>query len=127
MSIQTILLVDDDDNIRMIAQMSLEDDWTVSPVSSGRQAIEAIRDSKPDLILLDMMMPGMDGAETIQRLKADPSSADVPVIFMTAKIQSQELAKYLELGAVGVITKPFDPMTLPDEIRRIVASIPARS
>lgn len=120
MSIQTILLVDDDDNIRMIAQMSLEEDWEISLASSGRQALEMVKSKKPDLIMLDMMMPGMDGAETIKHLKADPDSADIPVIFMTAKIQSQELAKYIELGALGVITKPFDPMTIPDEVRKIV-------
>ena len=73
----------------------------------------------PDLVLLDVMMPGMDGPETLRRLRELPSVARTPVVFMTAKVQSRDLERYHELGAAEVIFKPFDPMTLSDQVRRI--------
>ena len=120
--IQKILLVDDDPNIQMIAQIGLEDrpEWKVSLASSGNEAIEKFISEKPDLIILDMMMPGMDGVTTLAKIKEQPESGCVPVIFMTAKVQKHEIEKYLSTGVAGVITKPFDPMTLTQDIINIV-------
>ncbi|HEY9712006.1 MAG TPA: response regulator, partial [Chroococcales cyanobacterium] len=119
-----ILLVDDDDNIRTIAVIGLEDvpDWTVIEASSGHAALQIAREERPDLILLDMMMPGMDGVMTMQKLQEQPETAGIPIIFMTAKVQTHEIASYRKLGARGVIVKPFDPITLPDDITAILDS-----
>lgn len=116
MEIRTILLVDDDPNIRKLAKMSLErvGHWQVSLAASGVEAIDAVLCQKPDLVILDVMMPGIDGVTTLTKLKAQ--SPKLPVILMTAKVQTEEIAEYLQLGAVGVIMKPFDPMLLPKEI-----------
>ena len=116
-----ILVVDDDDNIRTIAQMALEDDdIQVIEADSGASAIEIASSEKPDLILLDMMMPEMDGKTTCKKLKEQPLLEKTPVIFLTAKVQTHEVGTYQDYGAVGVISKPFDPMTLPEEIDRIL-------
>ncbi len=122
MAIRKVLLVDDEDDIRTIGNLSLSrvGGWQTVLASSGAEAVTKAAAEQPDLILLDVMMPGMDGPTTFGRLRADPATATTPVIFMTAKVQKQEVARYLELGAVGVIAKPFDPMTLPGEIRRLV-------
>lgn len=124
MKIQKILLVDDDHNIQLIAQMGLEDrpDWCVVTASSGPEALEKVKEENPDLILLDMMMPGMDGKTTYSKLREQSSGSRIPVIFMTAKVQSHEMQSYLDLGAAGVISKPFDPMTLSQEIAAIVGA-----
>ncbi|RKG85169.1 response regulator [Corallococcus praedator] len=121
-TIQKVLLVDDEDDIRTIGQLSLSrvGKWQTVLASSGAEALEKAATEVPDLILLDVMMPGMDGPTTFGRLRAQAATANTPIIFMTAKIQKQEVARYLELGAVGVIGKPFDPMTLPQEIRKLV-------
>ena len=122
-SIKTVLLVDDDQNIRFVAQMSLEGltPWEVIAAESGEDALKRVAEKTPDVILLDMMMPGMDGPATFAKLKERPELTSVPVIFMTAKVQTHEIEGYRQLGAAGVITKPFDPMSLADEIRQIVS------
>lgn len=121
MTLSKILLVDDDDNIRTIAQISLEDDYQVEVVSSGLEALEAAARLQPDLILLDVMMPGLDGKATFARLQENPALCGIPVIFMTAKVLSHEIDFYLGLGAAAVITKPFDPMKLAGEVQEIWA------
>ncbi len=89
--------------------------------SSGAEARSGIAAAfQPDVILLDMMMPGMDGVTALAKLRAQPETAHIPVIFVTAKVQRQEVAEYLALGAAGVVSKPFDPMALPAEVRRLV-------
>jgi CheY-like chemotaxis protein len=122
MTIRKVLLVDDEDDIRTIGQLSLSrvGGWQTVLASSGAEAVSKAAAEGPDLILLDVMMPGMDGPTTLGKLRAQEATAKTPVIFMTAKIQKQEVARYLELGAVGVIGKPFDPMTLPAEIKRLL-------
>jgi CheY-like chemotaxis protein len=122
MTIRKVLLVDDEDDIRTIGQLSLSrvGGWQTVLASSGAEALSKAAAEGPDLILLDVMMPGMDGPTTLGKLRAQEATAKTPVIFMTAKIQKQEVARYLELGAVGVIGKPFDPMTLPAEIKRLL-------
>lgn len=121
-TIHSVLLVDDDQNIRFVAQMSLEGltKWEIVLAESGEDALKKVSEKRPDIILLDMMMPGMDGPTTFAKLKEKPELASVPVIFMTAKVQTHEIESYRQLGAAGVITKPFDPMKLADEIRQIV-------
>lgn len=120
--IQKILMVDDDLSILMIAQISLTKVgmWQVKTVDSGTKALDEIDEFKPDLILLDVMMPGMDGPTTFKQLRDNASFASTPVIFMTAKVQPTEVESYCKLGAAGVISKPFDPMTLPAEIRKLL-------
>lgn len=120
MQIDKVLLVDDDQNIRFVVQMALEGltSWKVLLADSGAEALKIVDQERPDLILLDMMMPGMDGPTTYTRLKAQ--GVLVPVIFMTAKVQTHEVEDHLKLGAAGVIAKPFDPMTLHKEIARIL-------
>jgi CheY-like chemotaxis protein len=122
MTIRKVLLVDDEDDIRTIGQLSLSrvGGWQTVLAASGAEAVTKAAAEQPDLILLDVMMPGMDGPTTLGRLRAQEATAKTPVIFMTAKIQKQEVARYLELGAVGVIGKPFDPMTLPAEIKKLL-------
>lgn len=124
MEIQKVLMVDDDQDIRRICQVSLTHvgKWKVFLASSGFEALETASREKPDVILLDVMMPGMDGPTTLSKLREDPDLAAVPVILMTAKVQKHEVEKYTSLGAAGVISKPFDPMTLPAEIKRLLAS-----
>jgi two-component system OmpR family response regulator len=116
-----ILLVDDEAEVRAIARMSLEvvGGLEVDECGSGSEALAAAPAFRPDLILLDVMMPNLDGVQTLAALRLLPSTAGIPVIFMTAKVQPAEVAAYESLGAIGVIPKPFSPMALPDEIRRL--------
>jgi len=118
-----ILYVEDEPDIRAIAQMALEavGGFTVIVCSSGSEALAAAPTAQADLLLLDVMMPGMDGPSTLKALRALPATADTPVIFMTAKVQAAEVAQYRELGAIDVIHKPFDPMELSAQISRIWA------
>ena len=87
--------------------------------SSGQEALDKGEAFNPDLILLDVMMPGLDGPTTLQELRKLPSMGEIPAIFMTAKVQPQEVAHYKEIGAVDVIVKPFDPTTLSSELNNI--------
>ena len=119
MQLSKILLVDDDENIRTIALLSLEDDYQVEVATSGLTAIQMAQKNKPDLILLDVMMPGIDGKATFEKLQEMPDLAKIPVVFMTAKVQTHEIDFYIKLGAAGVITKPFDPMTLASDVHNI--------
>ncbi|TPN83144.1 response regulator [Mesorhizobium sp. CU2] len=119
-----ILYVDDEDDIREIAQMSLELDPEFE-VRSSPSGIKALADAaawRPDLILLDVMMPDMDGPETLKRLGESPATALIPVVFITARTQTHEVERYLAMGAVGVIAKPFDPMALAGEVRKLLSS-----
>jgi len=124
-TIKKVMLVDDDQNIRLVAQMTLEGltEWQVVVADSGKAAVETAAKEKPDLIMLDVMMPEMDGPTTFMKLQENLDLRGIPVIFMTAKIQTHELENYLKLGAAGVISKPFDPMTLPDEIGKILSTV----
>jgi two-component system OmpR family response regulator len=114
-----ILCADDEADIRLILSLALGLDPTfqVEIVSSGLEAVERARSERFDAILLDGMMPGMDGYEACRRLKADAETAAIPVVFLTAKTQKDEVARALELGAVACLMKPFDPLTLASELR----------
>ena len=116
-----ILMVEDEPDIQTVAKLSLESigGFTVEVCSSGQEAIDKALEVSPDLILLDVMMPGMDGPTTLQELKKIPELSETPVVFMTAKVQPQEIQQYKEYGAIDVIPKPFDPMTLADTLNNI--------
>jgi CheY-like chemotaxis protein len=125
MSQKHILLVDDEDDIREVAALSLRAiaGWQVSSSSGGAQGIAMARAERPDAILLDVMMPDVDGPATLRRLLADPQTRDIPVIFLTAKAQSDERRAFATLGVAGTLTKPFDPMTLSDQITAILGGV----
>jgi CheY-like chemotaxis protein len=128
MGLTKVLLCDDEPDIRRIAEITLTrvGKLAVTLASSGAQAIDLAGRERPDVILLDVMMPDLDGPSTFERLRADPATAAIPVIFMTAKAQKHEVAAFRALGAAGVIPKPFDPMALPAEVRRILSESQAR-
>jgi two-component system OmpR family response regulator len=119
-----ILYVEDEPDIRVVAQMALEavGGFAVIACASGREALSAAPQARADLLLLDVMMPVMDGPSTLKALRELPATAHTPVIFMTAKVQASEVAQYKGLGALEVIPKPFDPMELSAQIQRIWAS-----
>jgi CheY-like chemotaxis protein len=118
MTMPTVLVVDDDEMIRQLTEMSLEsvNGWTVLTASGGVDAIEMARRHHPDAMLLDMMMPDMDGLTTFQHLQDDESTRDIPVILFTAKSTVGQQQPWDGYAISGVIAKPFDPMTLGDEI-----------
>lgn len=121
-ALQTILYVEDDNDIQTVARIALEavGGFTVKICGSGREALDAIESGfAPDLILLDVMMPEMDGPTTLVSLRKLVPTAATPVIFMTAKAQGSEIAHYKSLGAIGVVAKPFDPMQLPHQVREL--------
>ncbi len=124
-ALRHILFVEDDPDIQVVAAMALESlgGFSVTTCSSGNEALSRFPDLAPDLVLLDVMMPGMDGPATLKALRLLPEAATVPVIFMTARVQAQEMSLYRELGAVDVIAKPFDPMTLAETVRSIWRSL----
>jgi len=119
--LQKILYAEDEPDIQSIAQMALEmmGGYTLKTCNNGQEAVDAAEDFMPDLILLDVMMPSMDGPTALAEIKKIPSLADIPVIFMTAKVQHQEIEDYKAMGAIDVIAKPFDPMTLPETIKKL--------
>ncbi len=122
MKITKIMIVDDDEDICTVVELAARrvGGWDVVVAASGQEALAKARSERPDVILLDAMMPVLDGPATLVKLREEPSTATIPVIFLTAKVQRREVEHYKELGAIGVIRKPFDAMTLPDEVRRIL-------
>lgn len=117
-----ILLIDDELDIREVAALSLETvaGWKVTSASSGREGVELAKTTHPDAILLDVMMPEHDGPATLQSLRADAATAAIPIIFLTAKLQSIEHARLRAMGATGTVAKPFDPMTLARQVSEIL-------
>jgi len=115
-----VFYVDDDEDIRSIVQFALEDDEQIELVlcESGAQALQRLAEKQPDLILLDVMMPAMDGPEVLSRIRLMPTLSQVPVVFITAKVQPSEIRQFKALGAMDVIIKPFDPMELPEQVKR---------
>lgn len=122
MSTRRILIVDDEPEIREVTQMSLEmvSGWQVLTAGSGDEGIAKAKEEKPDAILLDAMMPGMDGAATFEKLQADPSTKQIPVIMFTAKVQPADRKRFGDLGVRQVIAKPFDPVKLGSQIAAIL-------
>ncbi len=122
-AIKNVILVDDDTNITFLTKLALDEltDWKVMEASSGAQALEMVETFTPDLILLDAMMPDMDGRTTYGKLREIAALNSTYIIFVTAKIQPDDISQFCDLGADGVITKPFDPITLVEEIERVLS------
>jgi CheY-like chemotaxis protein len=113
-----ILIIDDEDDIREVAALSLETvaGWEVAVASSGAQGLVRAAEYNPDAILLDVMMPGMDGPSTFRELRKNPLTARIPVLLLTAKVQSNDQRRFADLGVEAVLFKPFDPLTLSAQI-----------
>ena len=122
MATKRVLLVDDEEDIREVAKVSLEmvGGLEVVTASSGSEGLEKARAEMPDAILLDVMMPDMDGPTTVHKLQADATIQHIPVILLTAKVQGADRRRFSDLGVTGVIAKPFDPMSLPFEVIQIL-------
>lgn len=116
-----ILLADDEPDIRTICAMALEKlgGFQVKACASGQEVLDCIEDFGPDLVVLDVRMPGLDGPDTLTRLKRRATTADTPVAFLTAQSQRKDVDRYKGLGAVEVLAKPFDPMTLSDDVQAL--------
>lgn len=117
-----ILLIDDEDDIREVASLTLEATagWDVISANSGRNGINAALNDKPEAILMDVMMPEMDGPTTFREMQKIPELADIPVILLTAKVQGVDQRRFADLGVAAVLFKPFDPMTLAQQIADVL-------
>jgi CheY-like chemotaxis protein len=117
-----VLIVDDEDDIRRIAKIALTrvGQMDVIEASSGIEGVRKAAEERPDVVLLDVMMPGLDGPSTLAALRSDAATALLPVVFLTAKAMASEVERLKGLGARGVLTKPFDPMTLASDLRTIL-------
>lgn len=115
-------MIDDDADIRRVASLSLArvGKMEVVDASGGLEGVRKATAEKPDAILLDVMMPGLDGPATLAALRSNPATAAIPVIFLTAKAMASEIQRLTSLGAAGVLTKPFDPMALPEQLRTLL-------
>lgn len=122
MSLRKILIIDDEEDIREVATLTLETmaGFEVITASDGISGVSKAEQEQPDVILLDVMMPGVDGMVTFERLRQNDSTREIPVVFMTAKVQAADRKRLSDLGARGIISKPFDPMTLADEVIALV-------
>lgn len=123
-----ILCADDEDDIRTILQLSLGLDATIEAevLPSGEALLARVLEGTWDAVVLDAMMPGLDGYETCRRLKSNPVTQHIPVVFLTAKTQRQEISRALEVGAVASLEKPFDPMTLAAQVRTAIGTAGGR-
>ncbi|WP_077147511.1 response regulator [Sphingopyxis sp. KK2] len=117
-----VLYIDDEDDIREVAEMALELDpgFEVRTCASGQEGLAAAREWQPRLILLDVMMPELDGPGVLERLRQDPATAAIPVVFITARTQAHEVERLRGLGARGVLAKPFDAMALAGQVRALL-------
>jgi CheY-like chemotaxis protein len=117
-----ILIIDDEDDIREVAGLSLETvaGWEVVLADSGAQGLARAAEHQPDAVLLDVMMPGMDGPTTFRELRKNPITSHIPVILLTAKVQSSDQKRFADLGVEAVLFKPFDPLNLSDQISAVL-------
>jgi CheY-like chemotaxis protein len=117
-----ILIIDDEDDIREVAALSLETvaGWDVIVASSGPQGILRAAEHQPDAILLDVMMPGMDGPTTFRELRKNPATSHIPVMLLTAKVQGPDQRRFADLGVEAILTKPFDPLTLASQMEAVL-------
>jgi len=117
-----VLIIDDEDDIREVAALSLESvaGWEVVTANSGSQGLARALEYQPDAILLDVMMPGMDGPTTFRELRKNPATAKIPVLLLTAKVQSSDQRRFADLGVEAVLFKPFDPLTLSTQIAGVL-------
>jgi CheY-like chemotaxis protein/HPt (histidine-containing phosphotransfer) domain-containing protein len=125
-TIRKVLLVDDEPDIRRVGELSLRavGGWRVVLADSGSKVVALARTERPDVILLDVMMPDVDGPTTLELLRADPDTRSIPVVFLSARVMRDGVDHYLSLGAAGVLAKPFDPMSLAADLTRILAGAP---
>jgi CheY-like chemotaxis protein len=116
------LIIDDEDDIREVAALSLETiaGWEVFVANSGTQGLARAIEHQPDAILLDVMMPGMDGPTTFRELRKNPATARIPVLLLTAKVQSSDQRRFADLGVEAILLKPFDPLTLSTQIATVL-------
>jgi two-component system OmpR family response regulator len=121
MNLERILYAEDEPDIQAVAKLALEmlGGFKVLICGNGTETLEKVKDFAPNLILLDVMMPGMDGPTTLAHLRTDPATASIPVVFLTAKVQAAEVAQYQALGALTVLAKPFNPMTLAAQVKEV--------
>lgn len=119
--LKKILYAEDEPDVQTIVELTVQtmSDYEIKVCNNGKKLLECVEEYSPDLILLDVMMPEMDGPTTFKNLQANENTKKIPVIFMTAKAQVHEIEIFKELGALGIITKPFDPMDLCNEIEQI--------
>lgn len=119
--LERLMYIEDEPDIRLVAEIALAQvaGFNVKICKDGNEGLAFINDFKPQLVLLDVMMPGMDGPQILNKIKALDEFKQIPIVFITAKAQAEEIAKLKKLGAESVITKPFNPMTLGDNIRTI--------
>ncbi|MFB6350248.1 MAG: response regulator [Bradymonadaceae bacterium] len=124
-TLRKILVVEDDPHIREVAQMALErtGDLEVATCGKGADAYDHVREFAPDLVLLDVMMPEVDGLEVFEQLQADETTSSVPVVLLTARAQPDELEEYHQRGVADVIVKPFDPVALPEQVRDVWSTL----
>jgi CheY-like chemotaxis protein len=117
-----VLIIDDEDDIREVAGLSLEatTDWSILTASSGREGIQVAAAEKPDAILMDVMMPEMDGPTTFKQLQLNPETAGIPVVLLTAKVQGVDQRRFAGLGVAAILFKPFDPLTLAAQISEVL-------
>ncbi len=122
MAVTRVMLVEDDADIQTVVRLSLKMRGVsdVLVMENGEECLAHVREFRPDVILLDVMMPKLDGYETCRRLKENPATREIPVIFLTAKTQHYEVDKGLDLGAAGYLTKPFDPMKLHEQVMELL-------
>jgi CheY-like chemotaxis protein len=116
-----VLVIEDEPDLRLVVRLSLrERGFTVLEAAGGADGLDLARTEQPDLVLLDVMMPGMDGQATFEALRADPATGTIPVVFLTAKAMPAELDRLRSLGAAAVLVKPFDPLALAGELEQVV-------
>jgi CheY-like chemotaxis protein len=117
-----ILIIDDEEDIREVAALSLETvaGWTVITANSGAQGLARAIEHQPDAILLDVMMPGMDGPTTFRELRKNSATASIPVLLLTAKVQASDQRRFADLGVQAILFKPFDPLTLAQQISNVL-------
>lgn len=122
MATKRILIIDDEDDIREVAQTSLEirGGWEVLTASSGTEGLFKAETEQPDVVLLDVMLPDLNGPATFDKLQGNPVTRQIPVIMLTAKVQATEQRQLLSLGVAAVLTKPFDPIILADQVAEIL-------
>jgi CheY-like chemotaxis protein len=119
---RSVLIIDDEEDVRAVAALCLETvaGWEVAMASSGAQGVARAESLQPEAILLDVMMPGMDGRATFAALQKNPRTAAIPVVLLTAKTESSERQQLAAMGVAGVLSKPFDPLKLPGEIAAVL-------
>ncbi|MEG4218248.1 response regulator [Microcoleus sp. Pol14C6] len=117
-----ILIVDDQEHLRELVQLCLEDlaGWNTLVAASGQECLQILQTERPNAILLDLSMPGMDGFAVYDRLQSNPITRSIPVILLTARVMSSDMAEFAEIGVAGVIRKPFEPTTLPGRVAEIL-------